>query len=211
MPVADIRVSVDQPSRGYRFSSARRQGRGPSPVVFAAVAIAALAVLLAVIYRERPPEIAEQPPPPTPPPPATAPPPPTATGTPVIELASGWVTVSTVEDTPTPWPTSPPPVRREPTPTPRVSECVSYHWTTVQVFRPTVHVLTEIRAQNNCNRDIEPPNLMFEVSGWRNGEFIQSVRGMPFDRIRRRHSEIIGIGLPGSRDWYDEITVEIID
>jgi hypothetical protein len=37
------------------------------------------------------------------------------------------------------------------------------------------------------------------------------VRARPFDRIRRRHSGIIAVGLPGSIDWYDEITVEIID
>ena len=202
---------MDQPSKGYRFSSARRHRRGPSPVVLASLAIAALAVLIAVFYRERPPEVADVPPTPTPPPPATAPPTPTATATALVELASDWVTVSTLEDTPTPWPTSPPPVRREPTPTPRVSDCVTYRWTTTQVFRPSALVLTEITAKNSCNRDINPPDLMFEITGWRDGEFIQSVRASPFDRIRRRHSGIISVGLPGSIDWYDEITVEIIN
>jgi hypothetical protein len=72
-------------------------------------------------------------------------------------------------------------------------------------------VLTEIKAINNCNRDLEPPDLLFEISGWRQGALVQSVRAMPFDRIRRRHSGIISIGLPGSVDWYDTITVEIID
>jgi hypothetical protein len=129
----------------------------------------------------------------------------------IVELASEWVTVTKFEDTPTPWPTIPVPARREPTPTPRVSECVSYRWTTLQVFRPTAQVLTEIRASNNCNRDLNPQDLMFEISGWRDGGLVQSVRGMPFDRIRRRHSEIISIGLPGSIDWYDRITVEIIE
>jgi len=204
-------MGMDQPSKGYRYSSARRHRRGPSPVVLAAVAIAALAVLLAVISREQPPEIAELPPTPIPPPLATALPAPTATATASIELASDWVTVSTIEDTPTPWPTSPPPVRREPTPTPRVSECVTYRWTTTQIFRPSAQVLTEITAYNNCNRDINPLDLMFEITGWRDGGFVQSVRASPFDRIRRRHSGIISMGLPGSRDWYDEITVEIID
>ncbi|MDH3816243.1 MAG: hypothetical protein OEV48_17240 [Acidobacteriota bacterium] len=202
---------MNNSSRGFRFSSARKERRGPSPVVLAAVAVAALAVVLAVIYRERPPEIAEIPHTPTPPPPATTPPAPTATATAIIELASDWVTVSTLEDTPTPWPTSPPPVRREPTPTPRVSECVTYRWTTVQIFRPSAQVLTEITAQNNCNRDINPLELMFEISGWRDGGLVQTVRASPFDRIRRRHSGIISMGLPGSRDWYDEITVEIVD
>ena len=208
---ADIKVSVDEPERGYRFSSARRGRRGPSWAVIAAVAIVALVTVIAVIYRKQPPEVAELPPTPAPPPSATQTPAPPATATAVIELASDWVTVSTLEDTPTPWPTSPPPVQRQPTPTPRVSECVSYRWTTAQVFLPSAQVLTEISAANNCNRDIGPLDLMFEISGWRNGGLVQSVRARPFDRIRRRHSGIISVGLPGSIDWYDEITVEIID
>jgi hypothetical protein len=204
-------MGMDQPSRGYRYSSARKARRGPSPIVIAVVAIVALVVLLAVLSREPPPEIVVVPPTPTAPPPPTATPAPTATATAIIELASDWVVASTLEPTPTPWPTSPPPVRRDPTPTPRVSECVSYRWTTVQIFRPSAQVLTEIKADNNCNRDINPLDLMFEISGWRDGGLVQSVRARPFDRIRRRHSGIISIGLPGSIDWYDEITVEIID
>jgi hypothetical protein len=202
---------MDQPSKGYRHSSARRRGRGPSPIVVAVVAIVALVVLLAIVFREPPAEIVVVPPTPTPPPPVTAPPAPTATATSIVELASEWVTVSTLEDTPTPWPTSPPPVRLEPTPTPQVSECVTYRWTTAQVFRPSAQVLTEISATNNCNRDISPLDLMFEISGWRNRGLVQSVRARPFDRIRRRHSGIISVGLPGSIDWYDQITVEIIE
>jgi hypothetical protein len=92
-----------------------------------------------------------------------------------------------------------------------VSECVTYRWTTIQVFRPSAQVLTEIKANNNCNRDLEPADLMFEIAGWRDGGLIQSVRAMPFDRIRRRHSGIVSVGLPGSIDWYDEIAVEIVD
>lgn len=207
----DIRMRMDQPPKGFRFSSARRGRRGPSPVVVAVVAIVAVVVLFAILYREPPPEIDVIPSTPPPPPPATAPPTPTATAAATVELVSDWVTVSSPEDTPTPWPTSPPPVRREPTPTPRVSECVSYRWTTVQVFRPSAQVLTEITAANNCNRDIGPLDLMFEITGWRNGGLVQSVRARPFDRIRRRHSGIISVGLPGSVDWYDEITVEIVE
>jgi len=206
-----IRMGMDQPSKGYRYSSARKERRGPSAAVFAAVAVVALVVLLAVVYRGRETEIAQLPPTPTPQPTPTAAYTPTATATAIIELASDWVVVSRPEDTPTPWPTIPAPVRREPTPTPRVSECVSYRWTTTQVFRPSAQVLTEISANNNCNRDIGPLDLMFEVSGWRGGGLVQSVRARPFDRIRRRHSGIVSVGLPGSIDWYDEITVEITD
>jgi hypothetical protein len=88
---------------------------------------------------------------------------------------------------------------------------VSYRWTTAQIFNPSAQVLTEIRAANTCNRDIEPLELLFEISGWRDGALVQSVRARPFDRIRRRHSGIISVGLPGSIDWYDTITVEIIE
>jgi hypothetical protein len=177
--------------------------------VIAAVVIVVLVTLLAVLYREPQPEDVRVLPTPTSlPTPTTLP---TATATEIIELASDWIVASSPEATPTPWPTSPPRVRREPTPTPRVSECVAYRWTTIQVFRPSAQVLTEIKANNNCNRDIGPLELMFEISGWRDGGLVQSVRARPFDRIRRRHSGIIAVGLPGSIDWYDEITVEIID
>ena len=202
---------MDQPSKGFRYSTARRRGRGPSPAVIAAAAVVAFTVVLAVIYRRPPPQITEMLPTSTPLPVATATPAPTQTATPRVELTSGWVTVSSPENTPTPWPTLPVPARRKPTPTPRVFECVNYRWTTIQVFRPSAQVLTEINARNNCNRDLDPQDLMFEITGWRNGDFIQSVRAMPFDRIRHRRSGIISIGLPGSLDWYDEITVEIVE
>jgi hypothetical protein len=202
---------MDEPSRGYRFSSARRSGRGPSPAIIAAAVISVLVVVLAVLYRAPEPEVAEVAPTPSPPPTSAPAPTATATATAVVELSSGWVVSSSPEETPTPWPTAPPPIRREPTPTPRVSECVTYRWTTVQVFNPSAQVLTEITASNQCNRDIGPLELMFEISGWRDGGLVQSVRARPFDRIRRRHTGIISVGLPGSIDWYDEISVEIID
>jgi hypothetical protein len=179
--------------------------------LIAAVAIAAVVVLLAVLSREEKPEVAQIPLTPSPPATPTARPSVTPTATAFVELRSDWVSASAPEATATPWPTSPPPVRRQPTPTPRVSECVDYRWTTLQIFRPSAQVLTEIKAVNNCNRDLEPLELLFEISGWREGALVQSVRARPFDRIRRRHSGIISVGLPGSLDWYDEITVEIVN
>jgi hypothetical protein len=197
---------------GFRYSSARRGPSPPSPAVIAAVAVFALLVLL-VVFRSRPePEVTPAPPTPTSPTPSpTVTPTSTATISAVHEFSSDWVEVSTPNDTPTPWPTIPDPVRREPTPTPKVSECVSFRWTTTQVFTPSAQVLTEIRADNGCNRDLEPTDLMFEVSGWREGGLIRSVRAMPFNPIRRRHSDIITVGVPGSLDWYDEVRVEIVD
>jgi hypothetical protein len=181
--------------------------------VLAAAAVVVFLVLLAVFYRAPEPPVQTLPPTPTP---APSPPPtstPTAipTATPIVEFASDWVDVSRPASTPTPWPTIPAPERREPTPTPSVSECVSFSWSTVQAFIPSAQVLTEIRVKNNCHRDLVPTDLAFEISGWRNGGLIRSVQAMPFDRIRRRHSDIITVGLPGSLDWYDEITVEILE
>jgi hypothetical protein len=71
--------------------------------------------------------------------------------------------------------------------------------------------MVEIQAFNRCGFDIGPLDLWFEITGWRQGQWIQSVRGHPFDRIRRGSSDFVTIGLPGSIDWYDEITVEIVD
>jgi len=203
---------MDEPSRGYRYSSARKRGRGPSPAILAAAIIIVLLVLLAVSYRAPEPEVAAVPPTATStPPPSTMAPTVTPTATSVVELSSDWVEASTPADTPTPWPTIPVPERPGPSPTPRASECVSYAWSTVQAFIPSAQVLTEIRVRNNCNRDLAPTDLLFEISGWRNGGLIRSVNAMPFDRIRRRHSDIVSVGLPGSLDWYDEVRVELVE
>lgn len=198
--------------RGFRISSARTGRGGPSPVVLAAAAVLVLAVILAVVSRkDEAPVVA-----PTP----TALPSDTPTAVPpviaVVERASAWVTVSIPEATPTPWPTPwptspPPPTRRPPSPTPRVSECVTYRWTSVQIFRPFAQVLIEINASNGCSHDLGPLELWFEITGWRDGGLVQTVRAHPFESIRRRHSGIIAIGLPGSIDWYDQITVEIVN
>ncbi len=196
---------------GFRLSSARRGGPGSSRVLLAAVAVVVLVAILAVLNREPDPEVVVLPPEPT----EAAPPSPdpTATATPTVpvEHSSEWVVASSPEATATPWPTSPPPVPRVPTPTPAVADCVSYRWTTVQIFNPSAQVLTEITAVNRCNRNIATRELMFEITGWRDGGQVQSVRALPFDPIRRNHSGIVSVGLPGSLDWYDEITVEIVE
>ena len=137
----------------------------------------------------------------------------------VVERSSEWVLVDAARPTPTatatPWPTLPPPpvppTRRPPTPTPSTGRCVSFSWSARQVFVPSAQVLVEINAVNRCNRDLEPADLWFEIAGWREGGLVRSVRGHSFDRIRRGSSGIIAIGLPGSLDWYDEMTVTIID
>ena len=202
---------MNEELRGFRISSARTGRGGPSLVVLAAAAVVLLAIILALVSQED--EVPVVTPRPTPLPTDT----PTAHPTPaLVERTSEWVAVSVPESTPTPWPTAwptspPPPTRRPPSPTPRVSECVTYRWTSVQIFRPSAHVLIEINAANRCNRDLGPLDLWFQITGWRDGGLVQTVRGHPFDSIRRRQSGDIAIGLPGSLDWYDRITVEIVD
>ncbi len=150
-----------------------------------------------------------------PPPTPTASPSQSATATVLVERSSEWVVALAPTATPSPWPTVAPPAtvtpRPQPSPTPRTSDCVTYRWSSRQVFRPSAQVLVEIEAVNGCNRDLGSLDVWFEITGWRQGSWIQSVRGHPFDRIRRGGSEIIAIGLPGSIDWYDEITVEVVD
>ncbi len=98
-----------------------------------------------------------------------------------------------------------------PTPTPLLSECVLYRWTARQVFLPSAQVMIEIDITNRCNRDLDQMDLWFDITGWRNGQWIQNVRGHPFEKIGRGRGGTVTIGLPGSIDWYDEIVVEIVD
>jgi hypothetical protein len=182
------------------------------------LAIVLLAGGLALRHRAPTPLAEQNPlPPPDPVPPASARPAATATATPttLTEESSGWVELILPTASPSPWPTLAPAAtatqRLVPSPTPRAAECVSFRWSAQQVFRPSAHVLVEINADNRCSRDLEPLDLWFEISGWRQGGLVQSVRGHPFERIRRGSSGIVAIGLPGSIDWYDELRVEILD
>lgn len=203
---------------GFRTSSARRGRRGLTLLGFAALAIVLLAIGLAVRQRALTPR-AEQHPLTPPEASATAPAAPAATAPPspttLVEESSGWVELVVPTATPSPWPilgpiaTATP--RPAPSPTPRAAECVSIRWSTQQVLQPFAHVLVEIDADNRCSRDLEPLDLWFEISGWRQGGLVQSVRGHPFERIRRGASGMVAIGLPGSIDWYDEVRVEIVD
>jgi hypothetical protein len=81
----------------------------------------------------------------------------------------------------------------------------------MQVFSPSAQVKIDIRVDNRCPYDLGPGNLLFEITGWRDGGRVQSVRGVPFETIRRGRSGELSIGLPGSEDWYDEIEVVVFD
>lgn len=153
---------------------------------------------------------------PTPTPTATVQPSPTvrATATPTIErLESGWVEAEVVLS-PTPalvLPTSGPQPTRGPRPTPAISQCAEFDWSSSQTFVPSAQVKVDIRVRNRCPYDLGPNNLVFEISGWRDGGRVQSVRGAPFETIRRGRSGDVSIGLPGSETWYDEIVVQVLD
>ena len=169
-------------------------------VTAAALAVSLLAVVLALRHRDPEPER-----------PAAAvptaaevktraaPATPTTPPTLLVEQNSEWVEAEVAFSTPTatPWPTlapdATPTPRPQPSPTPRAAECVSFRWTSSQVFAPSAQVLVEIDADNRCNRDLGPLDLWFEISGWRDGGLVQSVRGHPFERVRRGGSAIVAI------------------
>ncbi len=111
---------------------------------------------------------------------------------------------------PTPEPTGTPTPRPEPTGTPSVAECVAYRWSAEASPANVAEVLVEIHATNRCGRDLEPLEVWFEITGYHNGEPVQSVRGHPFDPLPKDGDGTVRIGLPGSADWYDEIRVEAI-
>jgi hypothetical protein len=143
---------------------------------------------------------------------------PTATATPtsaprLVQAESGWVDAElSLSPTPTLFvPTIPSPRRRQPRPTPSISQCAAYRWTAVQVFTPSAQVKIDIRVDNRCPYDLGPNNLLFDITGWRDGGRVQSVRGSPFETIRRGWTGDLSIGLPGSLDWYDEIEVRVFD
>jgi hypothetical protein len=207
---------MTESSGSYRLSSARRRGPGDSPVVRVAMVLAiVLGALVAVrMMQQSEPEIVV---PPTPIPSPTATPGPTRTPTPtatLIAAGSQWVDATLlIPPSPTPpalRPAAPEPTRA-PRPTPSISQCTAFSFTTIQTFTPSAQVKVDIRVDNRCPYDLGPDNLWFEITGWRDGSWVQSVRGHPFETIRRGHRGDLAIGLPGSLDWYDEIEVVVLD
>lgn len=180
-----------------------------------AIVLVVLTIVLIITFAVRTPP--EAPPPaPTSTPTATAPPTQTVTPSPtpgLVRESSGWVDATVIQP-PSPTPTMPALVAhptRPPRPTPRISQCAEYRWTSLQVFSPSAQVKIDIRVNNRCPYDLGPNNLVFDITGWRDGGRVQSVRGMPFETIRRGRSGDLSIGLPGSLDWYDEIEVVVQD
>ena len=203
-----------EPSTGsFRLSSARRGGPKGSPTlvvaVLAVLAINSLVVLLAPSNEE--PEAS-----PTPTPAPAASPTPTRTPSPTAGPERGrsaWVEAEVIlPPSPTPtWPVAEAAPTRLPRPTPSISQCAAYRWSTSQVFTLSAQVKVDIRVDNRCPYELGPSNLLFDISGWRDGGLVQSVRGVPFETIRRGRSGDLSIGLPGSETWYDRIDVVVFD
>jgi len=205
-------------STRYRLHGPRRRGPQGSPVLPLAITVVVLVIVLIAVIAGVDDE-PDQPPPPAPGPspaaPSSAPTPgPSHTPTPEpVAGESGWAEAEVVlPPTPSPtWPVFEPAPTRAPRATPTISQCAHYSWTTMQVFTPSAQVKVDIRVDNRCPYDLGPDNLLFEITGWRDGGRVQSVRGVPFETIRRGWTGELSIGLPGSEDWYDEIEVLVFD
>jgi len=206
---------MNENSSSIRFSSARIKRPEPNPILPFALVLVALTIVLIITFavRDGDPDPAsaatpEQSPTPSPTPTQSATPTPG-----FVKESSGWVD-ATVVLPPRPSPSMPvyvPEPTRAPRPTPRISECADYRWSTVQVFSPSAQVKVDIKVKNRCPYDLGPSNLWFDITGWRDGARVQSVRGRPFETIRKGWADDLSIGLPGSLDWYDEITVVVQD
>jgi hypothetical protein len=138
-------------------------------------------------------------------PPSHTPTPPPSTPSPA-PVTGSWSVTLPIEPEPTAtWPPPPP----TPTATPTPARCVTAESSTYQAFGPQPHVVVEVELINRCRRDFEPLDIWVRVQGWRQGGLVQQVKGHPFDRLYAGGSQRLGLGLPGSEDWYDEIRIEI--
>ncbi|MCU0302582.1 MAG: hypothetical protein MUC56_00770 [Thermoanaerobaculales bacterium] len=201
--------------RGFRLSSARRRpppGSGALPLAVTLVVLAMVLVVVLAVRDEAPVPIAEPTPSPTAAAAISSSPTPSPTPGPAREQSS-WVNAAVVLP-PAPSPTFPvvaPAPTRAPRPTPSVAECAAISWSALQVFTPSAQVKVDIRVANRCPFDLDAGNLLVEITGWRDGGRVQSVRGAPFETIRRGRGGELSIGLPGSIDWYDRIDVVVMD
>jgi hypothetical protein len=170
-----------------------------------------LAVTVAVV------ELTRRPPPPPPLPPTPRPSfspaaPPIPTATPELEEhSSDWLVARAPSPTPVWWPTSPPTRPRTMPDAAAAPSCVTFQWDARQTIAAWGYVLVEIEAHNRCSRALHPDEAWFQVTGLRDGAPVHTARGHPFNTIFPGRSERFGVGLPGSLDWYDLITVQVVE
>ena len=196
----------------YSLSSGRRPlpNRSGCYVTVGILAVIALVAVLELTRGGTPPPAAPSPTPTVTPPPTPAP---SATPARLAEHASDSIAVMAPTTTPTPWVPAAPdlPRRREPSPTPSAADCISATYEAEQSLASWGNVMITVRATNRCRRVLQPTEVLFRVSGFRDGDLVQTAQGSPFEEIWPGRSTDFGIGLPGSIDWYDRITVEVID
>jgi hypothetical protein len=201
---------MDQTPSGFYLSSGRRERRSRSGRLIV-IGVLFIVGLVVVFELGRDDEV----PAPTAPAPVaptvTATASPTATGAP-SEFSTDVVLVAPTL-TPTPWIPAAPrsPKRPQPTTTPSAAQCVRASWDAHQSLAAWGNVLVNISATNTCRRVLQPTDVWFRVSGFRDGGLVQTAQGSPFEEIYPGRTTRFGIGLPGSIDWYDEIVVEVND
>jgi hypothetical protein len=196
--------------RGFETSSGKKRPKSLAGLLV----IGILAVIAAVVIFSRSEPPAEPDPEPTP----TAVVRTTAvpqrravvpTATTIVEYRSDSVMVSAPTYTPEPYRSAPTRAPRRPTDPPRVADCVRFSWSAHQSRAAWGQILIDIKVVNRCGRKVEPSEVPFLIVGYRDGGVVQTATGSPFRTLFPGRSEQFSIGLPGSIDWYDEITVEI--
>ncbi len=202
---------MTDPQPLYTLASGRRQrpGRSGCLMVSVVVVIISLIAIFELNRQEEGPPAAVA----SPTPAATVTPLPPATPTPTPQSFSAEMLVEAPTLTPTPWirATPAPPVSRPSTPTPSAAACITASWDAQQMLAGRATVLVNISATNRCQRVLQPTDVWFRVSGYRDGDLIQIAQGSPFSEIFPGRTARFGIGLPGSIDWYDEIRVDVFD
>lgn len=92
-----------------------------------------------------------------------------------------------------------------------MSQCVVVRWSAHQSVAAWGNVLVDIHAINRCGRKLDPHEITIWIVGYRDGAVVQTASGNAFDIVYPGRSTNFAIGLPGSIDWYDRITVEVMD
>lgn len=208
----DRGCAVAEGWHGFRTSTARRSTRFgvATRVVVAAIALIAAIVAVHEIGRERaepqtavvPTQTAT---------PILVVPSPTPTPRRLVEYSSKWVVASAPTSTPNWWPAPSPPRRSQPSPTPSRSRCIVVRWSAHQSLAARGNVLIDIHAINRCGRKLQPHEISIWIAGYRDGAVVQTATGQAFNEVYPGRSTNFAIGLPGSIDWYDVITVEVMD
>jgi len=84
-------------------------------------------------------------------------------------------------------------------------------WGAYQSLAAWGNVMIDIHAINRCGRKLAPHEISIWIAGYRDGAVVQTASGNAFNEVYPGRSTNFAIGLPGSVDWYDTITVEVMD